>query len=517
MPNRRFEMHEYRQVIVRMRLGDTDRGIAHSGLMGRRKAAQLRLLAQEQGWLDLTQPLPEDEVLAQILHHPSPRPQTTSLVLPHEEEVKQWYGDGIQGTTIHQALVRKYGFAGSYSSVRRFLQAHELAHPQTTTVLEFEPGEAAQVDFGRGPQIVDVHTGEIIDTWIFVMVLAWSRHLYAEIVRDQQVATWLGCHRRAFEYYNGVPARLTIDNLKSAITKACYYDPQVQRSYAECAEGYGFLISPHPPRQPQKKGRVEVGVKYLRRAFVPLREFRSLADANAQLKAWCLGQAGNRIHGTTRQRPLTLFVDTERYLLAPLPDRAPELAVWAKVKVHADCHVQFQKRYYSVPYRLVRQPLWLRASETTVRCFRDHELVAVHARLPLPGNRSTVDGHLPPEALAYKMQTPQWCLRQAAAVGPNCRELIETLFADRVLDNLRAAQGVIGLDKTYGRQRLEAACARALAFGSGRYRTVKDILRKGLDQQPLDLLTPTPLGPAHTGQGRFCRDTTSLFKPSHTN
>ena len=517
MPNRRFEMHEYRQAIVRMRLGDTDRGIAHSGLMGRKKAAEVRRLAQEQGWLDPYQPLPEDDLLVQSFTQRSPRTQTTSQVLPHEEEVKEWRKQGFQGTTIYGALVRKYNFAGSYSAVRRFLQALQLDDPRVTTILEFEPGDTAQVDFGRGPEITDVHTGEIFSTWIFVMVMAWSRHMYAEIVRDQKVPTWLRCHRHAFEFFGGVPSRLVIDNLKSAITKACYYDPQVQRSYAECAEGYGFLISPHPPRQPQKKGRVESGVKFVRRAFVPLRDMRSLSDGNSQLTEWVLGTAGNRIHGTTRERPLTQFVETERYLLKQLPDRPPELAEWAKVKVHGDCHVQFQKCLYSVPYILVRESLWLRAGETTVSCFREYELVAIHSRLWRPGQRSTLDEHLPPEALAYKMQTPQWCLSQADQIGPGCHELVEILFAHKVLDNLRAAQGVIGLSKKYGPTRLEAACLRALAFGDPRYRTVKTILKKGLDQEPLEPAPPPPLEAPYTGEGRFCRDTADLFNSPASN
>lgn len=510
MPNRRFEMHHFRQAVVRMRLGDTDRGIAKSGLMGRRKAAAIRAVAQRHGWLDPTQPLPDDEFLVKTFLCPSSRPQAPSQVFPHREEVEQWHTAGLRGTVIHQALKRKHGFTGSYSSVRRFLQAYDRKHPQATTVLEFEPGDTAQVDFGRGPEITDVYTGEIISTWIFVMVLAWSRHMYAEMVRDQKVATWLGCHRRAFEALGGVPSRLLIDNLKTAITKACYYDPEVQRSYAECAEGYGFLIAPHPPRQPQMKGRVESGVKYVRRSFVPLRDFRSLAHGNQQLTEWVMGEAGNRIHGTTRQRPLTQFVETERYLLKPLPERPPELAVWTQAKVHADCHVQSDYCYYSVPYELVSQSLWLRICETTVRCFRDHELVAVHPRLHQRGRRSTVDEHLPPEALAYKMQTPQWCLSRAEQVGPGCRELIEALFAHRVLDNLRAAQGIIRLSKKYGPTRLEAACLRALAHDSALYRTVKTILEKGLDQETAKS-APPPLQAPYTGQGRFCRDAADLF------
>ncbi len=506
-------MHQYRNIIVRMRLGDSDRALAKAGLIGRKKAQQIRGLARERGWLDSSQPLPDDGVLAKALGRPSSPAPSTSLVLPHQAEVTDWWQQGIAGTAIHQALIRKYDFQGSYSSVRRYLATLEAAHPQVTTVLEFAPGEAAQVDFGAGPKLTDGYTGEEFATWFFVMLLAWSRHQYVELVRDQKVATWLGCHRRAFEWFNGVPGKIIIDNPKCAITRACYHDPEVQRAYAECAEGYGFLIAPCPARDPKKKGRVEAGVKYVKRNFLPLREFRGLADANDQAREWVMGTAGNRHHGTTCEKPLTRFAETERHLLKPLPDIPPELATWAIVKVHGDCHVQFEKCYYSVPFRLAGRELWLRASETTVRIYHDVAMVAVHPRLYRPGSRHTLDEHLPPEAIAYKMRDPQWCLQQAAAVGIACQGVIEALFAHRVLDNLRAAQGVVRLAKTYGPNRLEAACARALAFDSPRYQTVKTILNKGLDQQPLAENRLDSLAATYTGQGRFCRDTRQLLTP----
>ena len=511
MSNRRFEMFEYRQVLTRMRLGDTDRAIARVGLMGRRKVARLRRTAEAAGWLDVATPLPGDPELAVHLGSVRTQPAVTSLAEPHRERITRWWRQGVQGTTIHGALVRSHGFTGSYSSVRRFLAGVEAAHPQVTTVLEFDPGEAAQVDFGKGPEVLDTRTGELLSTWIFIMTLVWSRHGYAEVVTDQKVATWLGCHRRAFEWFNGVPGRLTIDNPKCAITRACYHDPEVQRAYAECAEGYGFKIEPCPVRDPNKKGRVESAVKYVKRSFVPLREFRDLADANAQLRAWLLGPAGNRVHGTTHEQPLTRFVETEREFLRPLPSRPPELAVWARVKLHPDCHVQFEKTYYSASFRLVRQRLWLRATETTVQLFRDHELVATHLRQFRAGSRCTIDEHLPPEAIAYKLRDPQWCLRQSEDIGAACHALIERLFAHRVLDNLRAAQSVIGLARRFGTQRLDAACQRALTFDDPKYRTVKTILENGIDLDPSDEPAFDRLTETYTGRGRFCRDTTKLL------
>lgn len=514
MANRGFEMFELRQVVVRMRLGDTDRQIARTGLCGRKKAAWLREQASKHGWLDRGIQLPENLELAGALKPKQQRPIPESSLHPYTSDVKQWRNEGLSGVVIHQALARKHGYRGHYSAVRRFLQKLDRDNPETTTWLEFEPGEAAQVDFGKGSVINDVFTGEVINSWFFVMTLAWSRHQYVELVRDQTIETWLTCHRNAFEFFSGIPAKIIIDNPKCAITRACYHDPEVGRSYAEFAEGYGFKIAPCPPRDPKKKGRVEAGVKYVKRNFLPLRQFRSLQDGNEQAMTWVLETAGARIHGTTKEKPLEVFRQTEIHLLSKLPDRRPEIAAWAKLKLHGNCHVQYQKGYYSAPHRFVNQELWLRATCSTVQIYREHEMIAIHPRKTKPGARSTVRDHLPPEAVAYLMRDPTWCRTQAEAVGPHCLALIERLFAHRVLDNLKAAQGVIRLSKPYGTLRLERACERALSFDDPRYRTVKLILERRLEDAPmpgsrqeqLDLLSPV-----YTGQGRFSRDTRTLL------
>lgn len=510
MANRRFEMYEYRQIIMRMRSGESDRDIRKAGLMGRKKAAALREIAREEGWLDPQRPLVDDATLGAVLGKKPRRGLSPSLVAPYEQEIRQWHEQGIMGTTILQALVRKHAFEGSYSSLRRFLQSINKDNRKATVILGFEPGEAAQVDFGKGPEILDANTGELISTWVFVMTLAWSRHMYAELVTDQRVATWLGCHRRAFEWFGGVPSKVIIDNAKCAITRACRRDPEVNRSYFQFAEGYGFVISPCPPGQPQMKGIVENGIKYFKGSFVPLREIRSVRDGNRQLMDWVMGTAANRIHGTTKERPLTRFTEVERHLLKPLPDVPPELACWKQAVLHGNCHLQFDNCFYSSPHRLVHRKLWVRATEKTVEVFHEHELVAVHPRLHQRGSRSTIEQHLPPNALAYKMRDPQWCLQQAAEIGPHSLKLIETLFEDRVLDNLKAAQGLISLAKKYGASRLEAGCARAMLFADAHYRTVKTILERGLDQLPPDAAR-TPLAGVYTGSGRFLRRSQDLL------
>lgn len=504
-------MYEIRQIIFRLRQGDTIRGIARAKLADRKKIRLIRKMALQQGWLYEKSPMPSDDELS-MFFKPKKINSTLSLIKPHQGKIEQWFKQGIQASTIHAALQRQHEFTGGYNSVQRYIKKLKDKSPKATMILEFKPGECAQVDFGSGPPLINPMTGEITKTWIFVMVLAWSRHMYAEIVLRQDVETWLGCHRRAFEWFNGFPKKIILDNAKCAIIKACYHDPVVQRSYGEFAERYGFIISPCPPYDAPKKGIVEAGVKYVKKNFVPLREFPNLPNGNQQLKTWLIETAGNRIHGTTHEKPLTLF-ETESNFLNRLPDNPPELAFWEKVTLHGNCHAQFLKCYYSGPYRLVNQLLWLRATETTVRLFKEHELVAVHPRLFKPGSKNTLQEHLPPNALAYCMRDSQWCLEQSRKIGIHCEQVIHQLLSDSVVDYLRAAQSIVGLHKKYGSDRLDAACRRALVFQSVHYRTIKSILEQGLeheslpDQNAFDTLTET-----YRGAGRFCRSTSTLIQ-----
>jgi transposase len=501
-------MFQYRAVLVRLRQGDSERDIARARLMGRGKVAAFRALASRHGWLSADTPLPDDAVIVAVVGQARRARSTISTVEPLRAVVERWVDQGVGGVAIHAALCREHGYSGSYSAVRRMLQAIGAGRPPQATVrLQFGPGEAAQVDFGAGPMLLDPARGEVRRTWAFVMTLCFSRHQYVEFVWDQTVATWLGCHRRAFEWFGAVPARLIIDNPKCAITKACSRDPLVQRAYAECAEGYGFKIDPCPPADPAKKGVVEAGVKYVKGNFLPIRNFRDLADLNAQVRRWVMEEAGIRIHGTTREPPLERFV-VEKPLLRALPPIAPDLGCWNEVRVHRDCHVQFDRSFYSVPFTLVGQRLWLRATDGAVAIYQDYRQVAVHPRGRKPGQRGTVRDHLPPQAQAFFAHDRDWCVEQATRIGPACAALIERLLSDRIVERLRAAQAVLRMADRYGTSRLEAACARALAHDSPFYRTVKTILAGGFDQQPLPAVDPAP---AYARGGRFVRDAESLF------
>lgn len=503
-------MFEIRQTIQRLRIGDSIREIARTQRVGRATVKSIHTIAIAQGWLDPTSDMPDETVLASFFRAPRKGPQNISSVEPFRDDILKWHAQGINATTIRRALHDRCGYRGSVHALYRFL-IHEVPDlPVATMKLDFPVAEMAQVDFGAGPVITDRATGESFKTWIFVCTLAWSRHQYAEFVRNQSIETWLACHRHAFEWFNGVPKKVRIDNLKAAITKACYYEPTVQRSYAELALGYAFVIDPCPVEDPKKKGRVESGVKYVKNNFVPLREFHSVAHANELLLAWVMGEAGNRIHGSTRERPLTLFAETEQTLLQPLPAAAPECATWSKGTLHPNCHIQFAYCFYSAPFALIGQILWLEITPQMLRIYREHELVAVHPRLFKHGEKSTVDDHIPPDAQAYLMRNPQWCLAQARSIGPACLALVEVLFGNKVLDHLRAAQGLIRLSDQYGRGRLESACARALSFGAPQFGTVKQILAQGLDRQP-DLIDSMELEAPYLGAGRFSRDPNDLL------
>jgi transposase len=507
MSRRKIEMHHYRQALMRMRQGDSDREIAKSRLMGRRTAASLRTLAAAQGWLVPETALPDDGTLADALASPKRANTTVSGLEPLRDRIAGWRNQGVSGVVIHTVLKREHGYAGSYSAVRRMLATIKRETPPDATVrLVFAPGEAAQVDFGAGPMLAHP-AGDVRRTWAFVMTLCFSRHQYVEFVWDQTVATWLGCHRRAFEWFGGVPARLIIDNAKCAITKACAQDPQTQRSYADCAEGYGFRIDACPPHDPQKKGIVESGVKYLKGNFLPLKSFRDLTDLNDQAKGWVMEEAGVRRHGTTGEAPLARF-ELERALLLPLPAIAPDLGVWSQATLHRDCHVQFERAFYSAPWRLIGQRLWLKSSDGMVTIYDAFHVVAAHGRALRPGERRTVRDHLPPNARSFFAHDREWCVAQAGAIGPACAELIGTLLADRIVERLRAAQAVLALKKQYPVARLEAACARAMAHESPFYRTVKTILAGGHDLRADAAITSA----STPHSGRFARAAASLFK-----
>jgi hypothetical protein len=337
-------------------------------------------------------------------------------------------------------------------------------------------------------------------------VLSYSRHLYAEVVFDQRVETWLLCHAHAFAAFGGVPARIVLDNLKAAIVTACIHDPVVQRSYRDCATHYGFLIDPNPPRTPRLKGKVESGVHYVKRNFLAGRGVTSLTEGNAALQQWTVAVAGARVHGTTKQPPLALFRNVEQRALLPLPAVPYDLAIWKQVTLHRDCHVVFAGSFYSAPCRLVGQTLWLRAGVRTVQLYdTGHQRVATHDRAAQPGERKTILAHLPPAKVPGLVLTRESCQAQADALGPATAAIVRTLLASRPIDRLRTAGRIVRLAERYPPARVERACARAEYFGDTDYRVLRRILSEGRETEPLPTAAVATPAPAPTRSFAFVR------------
>ena len=256
MANRRIEMYQYGQIIYRLQQGQRVREISRDGLASRDKIKAIKQIAEDQGWLSPSATLPDEKALGNIFNKSTGLKQESKSA-PHADMIESWSAQGIQAKVIYQHLKDNYGYTGAYNSIQRFAKKiKEQDINQLTVPLNFRPGEAAQVDFGKGPKLFDERTKRVEDSWFFVMTLCWSRHQYARFIIHQDIETWLDCHQNAFYWFGGVVSKVIVDNPKCAITTACYYDPQVQRSYEAFAQEYGFIISACPPREPKKKPHV---------------------------------------------------------------------------------------------------------------------------------------------------------------------------------------------------------------------------------------------------------------------
>jgi len=504
MSNRRIEMYQYQQIIYRLQQGQKTRAIARDGLASRDKIAKIKEIAENNGWLKLTANLPTEKELEELFsNNPSQKQQSKSL--PYSEMIVDWYQQRIQAKVIYQHLKDNYGYTGAYNSIQRFTKKlKEQDISQLTVPLNFSPGEAAQIDFGKGPRLYDERLQQMTDSWFFVMTLCWSRHQYARLIVHQDVETWLDCHQNAFYWFGGVVSKVIIDNPKCAITTACYYDPQVQRSYESFAQEYGFIISACPPREPKKKGRVESGIKFIKRNFLPLRTFSSLQDANRQLQQWVMETAGNRIHGSTFEKPVQQFNDIEQSKLKALPTTPPEIAVWNKAKLYKNCHIRHAKCYYSAPYKLYDKELWIKTTINTVTIYYQYEIVAMHARLFKAGSYSTKNEHLPPKAKYFLERDENWCRAQSKVIGVATHFVIDNLLTNPSKDLLRSAQGIIGLRDDYSADRVEMACKRAIYFNTISYRSIKTILVNKSDCYEVNIIN-TPAKKVYQGQGSFQR------------
>lgn len=402
--------------------------------------------------------------------------------------------------TVHQRLRDEHGLAVGISSLRRYvwLEFPDQVSADKVTVMrpDVDPGEEVQIDYGHLGKWLDARTGKLRRVWGFVMVLAFSRHMFVRPTFSMSQSEWTAAHVEGFEYFGGVPRRLIPDNLKTGVIKPDLYDPGLNRSYAELADHYGVLIDPARAVKPKDKPRVERQMPYVRDSFWRGRDWVDLADMRAGALEWCTNVAGVRHHRSMEgASPLSVFTALEAPALIGLPAMTFEIATWSYPKVAPDCHVKVGKALYSVPWRFIGRNVDARCGDATVEVFVDGEVVKTWARIERGKQTDWAD--FPPEKVAFFMRTPQWCLKQAAELGSSVHGLVEGLLSDGALYHLRAAQGVVGLADKYGASRLDAACKRATEVGDPEYRTVRGILVAGAEHDGDGPVLHAPSAPAH--------------------
>jgi transposase len=506
----RLHMNYLRDLIHRLRAGESERRIARDLGISRPTVHKYHQLAQGWGFLEAGSALPDDATLVAVLGEAPRPPRAPSSVEPYAEVVQHLLDQGVEMTAIFQRLCDDYGYRGSYSAVRRYVHRLRPSQPDIVVRVHSAPGEEAQVDFGPVGKLYDPASGRLRTAYAFVATLSYSRHQYAELVFDQKVPTWIALHRRAFESWGGVPKRMVPDNLKAAVVRALVDDPLLGEAYRRMAQHYGFLVSPTRPGTPRHKGKVENGIRYLQRNFMAGQQFADIQAANVRLRLWVQERAGTRQHGTTHQQPLRLFKECEQAALLPLPAEPFTLCEIKPVKVHTDCHVVLDGSFYSVPYRYVGQTLDAHVGERVIQLFHGPQLIATHPRSQAAGEWHTRLEHYPADKAAYLQRTPQRCRQIAARLGPATSQVVESLLAERPLDRLRAVQAILRLEESVGAERLEAACARALYFGDIRYRRIKQILNAAVDRDPLPDSPTAP--PARSFA--FARLPAEFFVPS---
>ena len=503
----RIQMNHLRDLLHRLRAGESDRRIARDMQISRPTVRKYHGLAKQEGYLEADAEIPDDETLQRVLGPGPQPPKIKSSVEPFGDIVKTLRKQEVEMTAIWQRLKDNYGYSGSYSAVRRYVHQLEPGKVEAFTRVQTAPGQEMQVDFGIVGQLFDPPSGRIRTAYVFVATLSYSRHQYAELVFDQQVITWSGLHRRAVEYFGGVPVRVVPDNLKAAVQKVLIHEAVLGEAYRKMALHYGFLISPTIPYTPRHKGKVENGVHYVQRNFMAGQEFADIQCANQHLKIWIRDTAGVREHGTTHAAPLSLFKEFEQAALLPLPEMPFSLCEIRTAKVHPDCHIVVSGSFYSAPYVYVGKKLDVYVHEKVIELYQGQKLVATHVRCQHPGQWQTRLEHYPEHKAAYLQRTPDFCRQLAARLGPATSTVVNSLLSERPFDRLRSVQAILRLEETVGAQRLEAACARAVYYGDFRYRRIKDILNAALDREPLPDTTVVQPTTTHT----FARSTADFF------
>jgi len=437
-----------------------------------------------------TNPIPGSEVCESPCPGQNPGPE--SCCEPFRVAIEAKLQQGLTGQRIYQDLVEGHGFTASYSSVRRFLQRLDQNRPLPFRRLEVLPGEQAQVDFGSGAPILRPD-GKRRRPHVFRVVLSFSRKAYSEVVYHQTTENFLRCLENAFWTFGGVPQTIVIDNLKAAVARADWYDPDVHPKIQSFCQHYGTVILPTKPRMPRHKGKIERGIGYVQSNALKGRTFRSLAEQNKHLWDWERRIADTRIHGTTRKQVHLLF-EEEKPHLTPLPaGRFPSFEEGRR-SVHRDGHIEVAKAYYSVPPEYTGRQVWVRWNGHLVRVFNGKmESIAVHVQVE-PGTFQTQERHLHSRKICEVEKGTVWLLRRSALIGTHVEQWARQMLEARGIAGVRVLVGLLSLASSHCPDRIDQACAVALTHGAVRLKTIRQLLQRGgpvqqqfafLDEHPI--------------------------------
>ena len=412
--------------------------------------------------------------------------------LPDWSKVRKELGrKGVTLRLVWQEYIKENPNGYKYS---RFCELYrQWANTLEPTMRQTHPpGEKAFVDWAG--QTIPIEAGqkaEGLTAHLFVAVLGASNKIYAEAFSDQTLESWITAHCHAYEFFGGAPRVTVPDNPKTAVVKACRYEPQLHRSYKEMAQHYGTVIVPARPRRPKDKAKVESHVLIAsRQILAPIRDrqFFSLAELNQAVRkrvSEINAQPFQKLEGSRD----SLFESEEKHHLLALPRERYSLAYWIKAKVNIDHHVVVDKHFYSVDHSLIGEHVEARLDRNVVEIFHNGKRVAIHARSHLKGRHTTLEEHRPKAHQRYNQWRPSriigWARRD---VGPVCGRLVKAILNSRPHpeQGYRACMGIIRLAQSVGTARMEAACRRALRYELYSYQSLKSILKNRLDQEFMD-------------------------------
>jgi transposase len=495
-------MTEKREVIRRLRHGQSIRQINRDTGIHRTVIRQLKTLAKEKGWFDPKNKVPPELAIARLLR------QDLQADQPHpldrfKERIKRWLEQDVSYLLIHEFIREELEV--SEATVRRYCKKHFPGLPKLTYLRMTMPGQVMEVDFGYLGITYDPDTRRRRKTYVFSARLRHSRYAWREQVYDQKKTSFFRCHIHAFEYFGGVPEKVVPDNLKAAVVKASFTDPIVNRVYLRLAEHYGFLIDPAPPYCPQIKGGVENDIKFIKRNFWPRYREKELRRGHEtphgdrlqdELERWSTEYAHSRTVSGIGARPQDLFTNEELPALRPLPESRWQEITWQTARVQESWRIQTGRAFYSVPYRLIGTQVLVYLTSERVEIYENTTMVAVHRRAERPWEHVHNTSHDPPNIEEVIGATREGLISQALRISEETSQVAELILSRKGVDGLRPARALLRLASRYGRERLTAACRRALFYDNAEYGTVKRILEGRLDE----LADETPVNAG----GNYC-------------